>query len=210
MALKLPGGLYALIDDGLRPELPMEVKARAALEGGARVVQLRFKHTGVRRALLAIREVVRRARSFDAVVIVNDRVDLALAGGAHGVHLGEADLPVADARVLLGEGRFIGATCRNLEQLHAAHRDGADHAGVGPIFQTSTKVVDHSPLGLTRFAELVRDSPMPVVGIAGISLDTIGSVAKCGAHAAAVASALVDAPDIAARARALTAAFTAQ
>lgn len=207
MALKLPRGLYAMIDDSLRTDLPIAAKARAAIDGGARVLQLRLELTADRLALEAIREVMQLARRADVTVIVNDRVDLALLGGAHGVHLGADDIPVMEARRLLGPDALVGATCRNLEQLIEAQTQGADHAGVGPIFETSTKTVNHPPLGLDGFAKVAKASPIPVIGIAGITLQTITLVAKGGAHCAAVGSGLLLAPDIAERARALQAAF---
>lgn len=207
MSLKLPRGLYALIDDGVRADLPVSAKARAAINGGARVLQLRLEKTSDRVALPLIREVVSLARRADVLVIVNDRVDLALLGGAHGVHLGADDLPVMEARQLLGPEPLIGATCRSLEDIELARGQGADHVGVGPIFATTTKTVAHPPLGLEEFAKIAKASPIPVIGIAGVRLENIGAVAKAGAHCAAVAGDLLQAPDIAERARALNAAF---
>ncbi len=207
MALKLPRGLYAVIDDGVRPEVPVPQKARWALEGGAAVLQLRLEQTSDRVALAWIREVVGVAGSVP--VIVNDRVDLCLVGQAAGVHLGDDDLPVDVARRLLGPEALIGMTTRDLDGLARAKALGADHAGLGPIFPTSTKQVNAPLLGLERFAALAAASPLPIVGIAGITLETIGGVARAGAHCAAVASDLLKAEDVVARARALTAAFEA-
>lgn len=209
MTLKLPRGLYGLVDDGVRAELPVPRKAAAVIEGGARVLQLRLERTTDRLALPIIREVVELARAREVVVIVNDRVDLALLGGAHGVHLGADDLPVDEARRLLGKEALIGATCRTLADIEAAMAGGADHVGLGPIFATRTKDVAHAPLGLEAFATIARASPLPVVGIAGVSLSTISEVAKAGAWCAAVAGDLLNADDIAGQARALQAAFFA-
>jgi len=205
MALKLPRGLYALIDDGVRPEVPVPTKARWALEGGAAVLQLRLEQTLDRAALAWVREVVALAGAVP--VIVNDRVDLCLAGQAAGVHLGDDDLPVEVARRLLGPDALIGVTTRGRADLERARAQGADHVGLGPIFATSTKQVSAPSLGLERFAALVKASPLPVVGIAGITLDTIGAVASAGARCAAVAGDLLRADDVVARARALAAAF---
>lgn len=209
MTLKLPRGLYGLVDDGVRAELPVPRKAAAVIEGGARVLQLRLERTTDRLALPIIREVVELARAREVVVIVNDRVDLALLGGAHGVHLGADDLPVEEARRLLGKEALIGATCRTLADIEAAMAAGADHVGLGPLFTTRTKDVAHAPLGLEAFATIARASPLPVVGIAGVSLSTISEVAKAGAWCAAVAADLLNAEDIAGQARALQAAFFA-
>lgn len=207
MALKLPRGLYGLIDDGLRPEVPLPDKARWALEGGAAVLQVRMERTGDRQALEWVRAIV--ALAGGTPVIVNDRVDLCLAGGAAGVHLGDDDLPVEVARRLLGPERLIGRTVRTIADITHAQEAGADHVGLGPIFATTTKQVSAPALGLEGFFEIVRASPLPVVGIAGITVDTIGEVARAGAWCAAVGSGLLDSADVVARARALSAAFQA-
>ena len=208
MANKVPGGLYALIDDQLRPELSPVEKARLAIEGGVLVLQLRLKTLGDRPALGVIRQVLELARPTRTVVIVNDRVDWALVTGAHGVHLGADDLPPAEARRLLGPQALIGVTTRNSDDIRAAAEQGADHVGLGPLFTTTTKQVDAPSLGLERFAQIARHSPLPVVGIAGITLETIGAVARAGAHAAAVGSDLLLAPDLVSRAKALQRAFS--
>ncbi len=207
MPHKLPRGLYALIDDSVRPERPVVEKARAVIAAGVGVLQLRLEQTGDRDALVMIRAVVAIAGS--TRVIVNDRIDLALAGGAHGVHLGADDLPIAVARRLLGPDALIGATTRSLEDIRAAKEQGADHVGLGPVFTTTTKTLAAVPLGLEAFGRIAREAPLPVVGIAGITLETIAAVAAAGAWGAAVASDLLRADDLTARARALQAAFGA-
>lgn len=209
MPHKLPRGLYALIDDAVRPERTCIEKARAAIAGGAPVLQLRLETTADRPALDVIRASVALARPRGVLVVVNDRVDLALAGGADGVHLGADDLPVDVARRLLGPGALIGATTRSLADIEQARALGADHVGLGPIFTTSTKDVAHAPLGLDGFAAIARASPLPVVGIAGVTLETIGAVARAGATCAAVAGDLLRAEDIVSRARDLHRAFLA-
>lgn len=208
MANKLPNGLYALIDDQLRPELSVIEKARAAMAGGTRVLQLRLKHTTDRAAVETVRAVLVDARATQTVVIVNDRVDWALVTHAHGVHLGADDLPPEEARQLLGPAALIGVTTRNLNDIREAARHGADYVGLGPLFETRTKTVDAPTLGLDAFREIVMRSPLPVVGIAGITLQTINAVAKAGAHAAAVGSGLLLAEDLVSRAKALQRAFS--
>lgn len=202
-----PGGLYALIDDGLSPQVPLERKAAAALAGGARVLQLRLKRTADGLALEVLRQVLALGRAARALVLVNDRVDLALVAGADGVHLGDSDLPVEAARAVLGPRAHIGRTARSLVEVRAAYAAGADHVGVGPIFHTTTKVVPHALLGLEGLRAIVADSPLPVVAIAGITLENIGAVAQAGARAAAVGAGLLDAEDLTGRAADLSAAF---
>lgn len=204
---RLPQGLYALCDDGVRSEVPLEDKAVRLLDGGVRVLQLRMKRTPEARAVEAARTIATLCRARGAVCLVNDWVDLALLAGADGVHVGEEDLPPAEARRLLGSERLLGVTVRSLEEAHMAHRAGADHVGLGPIFASATKAVGVPPLGLAELARIAADSPVPVVAISGIGLSNIAEVAAAGAHCAAVLSDLLAAPDIAGRARALAEAF---
>lgn len=208
MPHKLPRGLYALLDDSVRPLVPMIDAARAVLEAGVGVLQLRLEQTSDRVALSLIGQVVALASVRGVMVIVNDRVDLALAGAAHGVHLGADDVPVDVARRILGPDALIGATTRCLEDIVHAKALGADHVGLGPLFATTTKVVAHAPMGLEAFAAIASRSPLPVVGIAGITLASIGQVAAAGAWAAAVAGDLLCADDLVSRARALQSAFS--
>lgn len=203
----LPAGLYALIDDGICPERPLIEKAQRAVEGGARALQLRMKNTPAREALRAAREVVALCRAAGAVCLVNDRVDWALLSNADGVHLGDEDIPVEDARAVLGPRKLIGATVRSLDGVQAAQRAGASYVGLGPIFHTRTKVVAHALLGLAGLEQIAARSPLPVVAIAGITLENIALVARAGAHGAAVASDLLCAEDPTDRARQLSQAF---
>jgi thiamine-phosphate pyrophosphorylase len=204
---RLPRGPYLLCDDTVRPEWPLEEKAARLLAGGARVLQLRMKRTPMRQALIAARAVVAACREAGALCLVNDRVDLALLAGADGVHVGDEDLPPEAARELLGPGRVLGVTVRNADMARAARAAGADYVGLGPIFGTVTKQVPAPVLGVERFAEVVRDCPLPVVGIGGVGLGNIAEVAAAGAYCAAVVSDALLAEDVAERVRQLSAAF---
>ena len=203
----LPRGLYALCDDTVRPELPLEAKAGRLLAGGARVLQLRMKRTPLREGLAVARRVVAACRSAGAVCLVNDRVDVALLAGADGVHVGDEDLPPEAARELLGPGRLLGVTVRDVAGARAAQAAGADYVGLGPVFGTTTKQVPAPVLGLERFAAVVRASPLPVVGIGGVGLANIAELAATGAHATAVVSDALLAEDIAEQVRRLVSAF---
>jgi len=196
-------GLYAVVDDSVRPELPLLEKGARLLEGQVPVIQLRLKHTPMREALPIARELARRCREAGTVLIINDRVDLAQLSGAHGVHLGDEDLPVDEVRRLLGLDLIIGATVRSLEGARAALAQGAQYAGIGPVFSTSTKVVNAEVLGLERLAAIAAQSPLPLVAIAGINGANIADVARAGVHSAAVVSDLLTAEDIPARTRLL-------
>ncbi len=208
MQNKLPRGIYALIDEGVRPELSLEEKARLVLEGGVRVVQLRMKTTPDREALAVVRRVLARARPLGAKLIVNDRVDLALAGGADGVHLGDEDLPPDEARRLLGPEALVGVTTRTLGGIREAQALGADHVGLGPVFATRTKHVPHALLGPEGLGAIASQSPLPIVGIAGITLERVPEVVRAGAWCVAVASDLFAGDDLVSRARAFVRAFS--
>ena len=203
----LPQGPYLLCDDSVRPELPLAEKAARLLAGGARVLQLRMKRTPPREALAAAREVVAACHRAGALCLLNDRVDLALLSGADGVHVGDEDLPPEAARELLGPARLVGVTVRNAAGARAAKAAGADYVGVGPVFGTTTKQVPAPVLGVEAFAAVVRECPLPVVGIGGVGLSNIAQVAAAGAHCAAVASDALMAADISEQVRRLSAAF---
>ena len=128
-----------------------------------------------------------------AKVIVNDRLDIAIAAGADGVHLGLDDLPVAEARRLAPGGFLIGGTCRTVAQALVARTAGADYVGVGPVFASTTKAGLPAPLGLGRLAEI--SGILPAIAISGITVDRIPGVMAAGAHGIAVIAAVSRAAD---------------
>jgi thiamine-phosphate pyrophosphorylase len=210
MGRHLPRGLYGIADSGFRADMPVLDKVRAFAAAGAPVVQLRLKRESAAQALQLLREAAPICRAAGCLLVMNDRADLAHLGGADGVHLGNEDLPVAEARALLGPEMLIGATVRTLEEAHAAAQAGASYVGYGPVFGTSTKSLGVPPRGTAMLAEVVRGSPIPVVAIGGIDLARIGDVARTGAAAAAVVSAALGASDPAAAARELAARFASE
>jgi thiamine-phosphate pyrophosphorylase len=193
-------GIYALVaspDD-----------ARAALAGGAAVLQVRVKDAPAGEVLDIARRVVSLAGG-RALVIVNDRADLALLSGADGVHVGDEDLPVVEARRLVGEALLVGRTCRTLAEARAAVAAGADHVGFGPIFPSRTKPLAVPPRGIEGLREVTSALGAPVVAISGIELANVGAVAAAGAACAAVSGAIFGAGDPASNAARLVAAFEA-
>jgi len=196
-------GLYAIVGDG-----DPVGQAAAALAGGAGVVQVRMKHSPAGVVLEAARAIVDLARD-RALVIVNDRADLALLSGADGVHLGDADLPPAEARRFLGEALLVGRSCRTLEDGRRALAEGADHVGFGPVFGTRTKEIAVPPRGLDALRTVAAALPAPVVAIGGITLETVAGVAAAKAAAAAIVEDLLARGDVRARAEALAARFAA-
>jgi thiamine-phosphate pyrophosphorylase len=194
-------GLYAIVGD----DDPV-AKARAAIEGGAGVIQVRMKSSPAGAILGATREIVALALG-RTLVIVNDRADLAVLAGADGVHVGDDDLPAAEARRIVGPGMLLGRSTRTLAEARAAIAAGADHVGFGPMFGTRTKEIAAAPRGLTALQELATALPAPVVAIGGISRETIADVARAGAAAAAVIEDLFARGDVRERAALLLAHF---
>jgi thiamine-phosphate pyrophosphorylase len=189
-------GLYAIVGD----EDPIG-RARLALLGGAGVVQVRMKSSPAGAVLAAAREIVALSRG-RALVIVNDRADLAVLAGADGLHVGDDDLPVAEARSIIGPAMLLGRSTRTLAEARAALA-----AGFGPMFGTRTKEIAAAPRGLDALREVARALPAPVVAIGGITLETVGEVARAGAAAAAVIEDLLARGDVRERAALLAARF---
>jgi len=199
-------GLYGMVDLPATAEpAAATALAGALVDGGARVLQLRMKGADAAEQLALARLLAPWCRARGVTFIVNDRVDVALAAGADGVHLGQDDLPLPAARTIVPAGFVIGVSTHDEAQARAAA--GADYIGFGPCFTTSTKQNPDPVVGLDRLARVCAASPIPVVAIGGITLDTVAAVARAGAAAAAIIRAVNAAPDVAAAARAVTAAF---
>lgn len=132
----------------------------------------------------------------DSLFIVNDRVDVALAVAADGVHLGQNDMPLMIARRLLGKEKTIGVTVRSLAEAKKAKRDGADYLGISPIFSTTTKIDAGIPVGLSLLKKITTNIHLPVVAIGGITLDNANDAITAGAHAICAISAVVTQSDI--------------
>jgi thiamine-phosphate pyrophosphorylase len=161
--------------------------ARAYLDGGARLLQLRAKHLGSGEFLTLCDGLVQAAEPYDASIIVNDRADLAALAGAAGVHVGQEDLSPAEARRLLGPAAIVGCSTHTVEQIEAALRESISYLAVGPVFGTTTKDTGYSAVGLglvSTAARLAR--AIPVVAIGGITLETASSVVEAGATSVAV------------------------
>jgi thiamine-phosphate pyrophosphorylase len=178
---------------------------RATLSAGARCIQVRVKTLDDRELLAFASEVVARCRAVDAMCIVNDRVDIALASGADGVHLGAHDLPVAVARELAGDRLLIGGTARDPAMAVSLQAAGADYLGAGPLYVTTTKQGLPSPIGFGTLTAIVEAVAVPVLGISGVNATRIPEVLATGAHGVAVTAAIMGASDPAAETEALLA-----
>ncbi len=177
--------------------------ALAAIRGGATAVQLRMKDTPVREIVETAREILPLCRAAGVTLVVNDRVDVALAVEADGVHVGQDDLPAAAARALLGTTPFLGVSAATVEEAVAAWRDGADYLGVGSIYPTGTKADAGEAVGVERLQALRRAVPIPLVGIGGITAENAADVIRAGAAGVAVVAAVARAPDMVAATRRL-------
>ncbi len=194
--LKLLEGLYVLTDEALRPDRSPEEIVDAAFDGGARVVQYRAKKGSFTECVSEAKSLAERVHARNGILIVNDRVDIALASNADGVHLGPDDMHPRDARLALGPDRLIGVSVSSVEEARPIARY-ASYLGVGAIFGSTTKADAGAPVGLDRIREIKAAFPKhPLVAIGGIHLDNIASVAQAGADAAAVVSAVVCAMDM--------------
>lgn len=186
--------------------------ARAALAAGVGCIQLRDKSGSTREILSAGEQMLRLCRDAGAILIVNDRPDIAFALGADGVHLGDEDMPVALARKLFdsaGRRMIIGVSVSGAEEAAAAARDGADYISVGPVFATATKADAGSAVGLEALRVIKKAAALPVVAIGGINAQNAGSVLQAGADAVAVISAVSRAQDMESAAAELVAVISA-
>jgi thiamine-phosphate pyrophosphorylase len=165
------------------------------LKGGSRFLQVREPALPDSLLYSQLLKIQSLCEPLEAQFLINDRVDLALAVGAHGVHLGQDDLPVRVARELLGEKAIIGLSTHNRQQFLDAQGQDVDYIALGPIFSTSTKETDHPTLGVEALGALIADSSYPVVAIGGISLDTAPQVWTAGADSVSVISDIVNAAD---------------
>ena len=182
---------------------PWRDTLRAALEGGVDMVQVREKDMEGRDLLRRVREVIEVARPRGVPVVVNDRADIAVAAGADGVHLGTGDLPLLEARRMMGTGPLLGASTHDLSEASAAVEAGADLCGVGAMFRTRLKP-DRAPSGQAYLRAFVERFPRtPHLAIGGITADNVALLADAGVKGVAVSSAICGAADPAAAAFAL-------
>jgi thiamine-phosphate pyrophosphorylase len=200
-------GVYPLADDDPSRLHPPEAVVEAALAGGASVVQLRLKRTPDGRALELARWALERTRRAGALLIVNDRFDLADLAGADGVHLGQDDLAPERIPAQVRRRLHVGLSTHTLEQARAGAARPIDALAFGPLFGTASKDSPYAARGVEALSEVVRLSPHPVIAIGGIQAGNVAGVARAGARAAAVISAIADADDPAAETARLQALF---
>lgn len=200
--------VLCIITDGATEQAMNRV--REALAGGATMIQLRCApQTQSAEIVRAGRRLCQLTREADATLIVNDRVDLVDPIGADGVHVGPLDMPAAQARALLGADRIVGYSVRAASQLTDVLQEAIDYVGVGPVFQTFSKLDAGDPIGLKGLREVASCARHPAVAIGGITEECIADLAQCGAAGIATISMLERAQDAAALCRRILTSFNA-
>lgn len=194
--------IYLVTDDGCLQGRALIDCVREALEGGVTLVQYRAKTASSAEMYAEALQLKALCDSFNVPLIINDRLDIAMAVGAAGVHLGQDDLPCAAARRILGEDYLIGVSAHNPAEAKAALQSGADYLGCGAVFGTATKA-DVQKLGTDGLAAICKAKGLPVVGIGGVTADNYREVRAAGADGAAIVSGILAQPDIRATVKAI-------
>ena len=186
--------LYLIASSDMGASDPLNRIMEAAAHGVS-MIQLREKGLSVRLFIQRALDLKNRLSPWGIPLIINDRVDVAMAAGAHGVHLGRSDMSVKKARSLLGPGKIIGFSASSLDDALQGCDDGADYIGAGALFPTATKK-DAAPLSLDDFEQIARGTPLPVVAIGGITPDKVSLLLSRGAAGVAVSSAILQSENI--------------
>jgi len=188
--------LYLVTDPELSLGRPEEEVVRRAVSAGATMVQYRDKHAPTRHMVEKTRILAGICHEKGIPLIVNDRLDVALAGGADGVHLGQDDMELVDARRILGPDFIIGVSVTSAEEVRRAEAEGADYLAANGVFPTPTKPELEGSLGIEGVRILAGASALPLVGIGGISADNAGDIVEAGAQGVAVVSFIMCAEDV--------------
>ena len=193
MRLVLPR-LYVILDAALITSSERDC-ALSLAEAGVRLIQYRNKSASSRQYLDSSRELAEALRPRGVTFIVNDRPDVALLAGASGVHVGQDDLEVEQARLVAGSDKLVGVSTHNLEQFNKAAASSADYIAIGPLFSTNSKANPDAVVGLTFLRNVRGLTDKPIVGIGGVSLDRAKSVIEAGADSVAVISGVLGSPN---------------
>jgi thiamine-phosphate pyrophosphorylase len=188
-------GVYLVTDRGLCRNRPLQDVVLQSVQGGAAYVQLREKDVSTRTFVEEALGIKKILLPFDVPLIINDRIDVALASGADGVHIGQEDMPYATARKLMGPKSIIGLSVETWEDVEAAQKLDVDYIGVSPVFATPTKTDTKEPWGLDGLRKIKAFSRHPLVAIGGIHETNARAVVEAGADCLAVVSAICAADD---------------
>ena len=188
--MKQIGLLHVLTDTVLQSRFSHLELARMAIKGGADTIQFRQKIGATREMIEIVRQLKQLCLGSGVTLVVNDRVDVAIAADADGVHLGQDDFPIPLARKLLGESRIIGGSAASLEEAQKCLAEGTDYIGFGPVYPTASKADADPVTGIKLLKQTVEAIPLPIIAIGGISADNTPEVIRAGARGIAVISAV--------------------
>jgi thiamine-phosphate pyrophosphorylase len=188
-------GLYLVTDRNQTAGRDLLYVLEQALEGGVKAVQLREKDLSARELFLLSEKTRKLCQAYDAALLINDRVDVALAADADGVHLGQASMPVTTARTLLGPHKMIGASTHSFEEASHAEQSGANFILFGPVHFTASKAGYGAPQGLQALKTIVDNTSLPVYAIGGVKPENVESIKATGVRGVALISAVMSATD---------------
>ncbi|GAE24778.1 thiamin-phosphate pyrophosphorylase [Halalkalibacter wakoensis JCM 9140] len=188
--------LYAITGEAFHPERDLLEVMEEAILGGVDIIQLRDKTSSKRDVLQKAKALRELTKKHDVMFIVNDHIDVALAVDADGIHIGQDDLPLADARKIMGQDKIIGISTHQIEEAREAEAGGADYIGVGPIFHTNSKVDVVDPVTTNYIEQVVAEIKIPFVAIGGIKLHNVQQVIDAGATRICMISEIVGANDV--------------
>lgn len=207
MKNKIDYTLYLCTDRDLMSSATIEENVELAIKGGCTVIQLREKNCSSKEFYDLAVSVKKITDKYNVPLIINDRVDIAMAVDAAGVHIGQSDLPADVVRRIIGDDKIIGVSTAKLEEALKAVKDGADYLGVGAMYSTDTKT-DARPVTMEELKEIRKNVNIPIVVIGGINMNTLGNFKNMGIDGLAVVSAIVAQPDVEKAAKDMYEAFT--
>jgi thiamine-phosphate pyrophosphorylase len=188
--MKQIGRLHVLTDTVLQSRFSHLELARMAIKGGADTIQFRQKVGATREMIEIVRQLKQLCVDSGVTLVVNDRLDVAIASEADGIHLGQDDFPIPLARKLLGENSIIGGSAANLEEAQKCLAEGADYIGFGPVYPTTSKEDADPVTGIKLLKRAVEAIPLPIIAVGGISVENAPEVMRVGAQGIAVISAV--------------------
>ncbi|WP_026674723.1 thiamine phosphate synthase [Alkalihalobacterium bogoriense] len=188
--------LYAITGEQFHPGRKMIDVMEEAILGGADIIQLRDKKSSKREVLQKAKELRALTKKHDVLFIVNDHIDVALAVDADGIHIGQDDLPLEEARKIVGPTKIIGISTHAIEEAREAQQNGADYIGVGPVFETKSKEDVVDPVTTQYVTQVAQEITIPFVAIGGIKLHNVDQVLQAGATRICAISEIVGADDV--------------
>lgn len=187
--------LYLVTNRELMSSKTIEKSVKDAIKGGCTIVQLREKDISSKEFYDIAKSLRKITKKHKVPFIINDRVDIALAVNADGIHVGQSDLSLKNVRKLIGKDKIIGVSCGNLEEAKKAYKNGADYLGVGAIFPTNTKK-DAKDVGIDGLKEIINNIPLPIVAIGGINKENIEKLRDINLAGVALVSAIISQKDV--------------